>query len=419
MNVHLDYGRTGLDVEVPNDVSVILPEHLPGLSDETIRLRSAIRQPIKSPPLTSLLKPGDRVVIAHSDMTRATPNERILPVLLEEIESSGVRREDITLLNALGAHRLQTEMETRALLGDNIVDHYRCIQHDCTDPANLLSLGTTCFGHPVRLNRILVEADVKILTGFIEPHFYAGFSGGPKCILPGLAGMESVLSNHGQDMLAHPKATWGITNGNPVWEEMMDMALRLEKVFLLNVTLNRTKQITNIFAGDLQAAHQAGCEYARIHSMIHVDLPFDVVLSTNSGYPLDQNLYQCAKGMNAASQIVRPGGAIILIAACEDGIPDGGHYDRLITEARSLHGIREMLSRPGFVALEQWMLQIQAMIQEKADVYVYSDGLNDEKIHRTLFLPCRNIPEMLEELIKKHGKRVCVLPEGHQVIAYL
>ncbi|MEJ5202853.1 MAG: nickel-dependent lactate racemase [Anaerolineales bacterium] len=419
MKIELAYGRNGLTVDLPEPCDVIEPHPVPGLADERAALLGALRHPLGCPALAELVKPGMRVVVAHSDITRATPNERILPVILAELEGAGVRREDITLLNALGTHRRHTEAEMRALLGDDLYNNYRCLQHDPHDAENLISLGVTCFNHPVRLNRLLVEADFKILTGFIEPHLFAGFSGGPKCVLPGLAGAESVLTNHGLDMVGHPNANFGITEGNPLWEEMMEMALRLSNVFLLNVTMNRQRQITGVFAGDLRTAHRAGCEFARQSVMVKVGAPYDVVVTTNSGYPLDQNLYQTSKGMRAAQRVVRRGGAILMAAACEDGIPNDGNYARLIAQAGSLQGLHEMLAQPGFAAEDQWQLQIQAMLQDWADVYVYSDGLSDEQIRTALFIPCRDIDRTVRELQAKYGPRLCVLPEGPQVIAYV
>jgi nickel-dependent lactate racemase len=421
MKIKLAYGRKGILADFPDDAAVIRPEFVPGidLSKEGYAIRAALKQPIASPPMASLVKPGDKIVVAHSDITRATPNERILPPLLAELEEAGVRREDITLLCALGAHRKQTDAETRTLLGDWVVDHYTCVQHDGQSPEGLVSLGRTIFNHPVRLNRLLVEADLRVLTGFIEPHLYAGFSGGPKCVLPGLAGAESVLSNHGVDMLSNPKANWGITEGNPLWEEMLDMALRLGPTFLLNVTLNEQRDLTGIFCGDLLQAHRAGCEFMREHAMVKVDTPFDVVVTTNSGYPLDQNLYQGAKGMRAAAQIVRPGGAILLVAECADGLPEGSHFARLLKRAGSLEGVWRMLAEPGFGEIDQWGIQIQAMIQKHADVYVHSGRLTNEKIREALLFPCPNLAEGLKTLPAKYGPRMCVLPEGPQVIAYL
>jgi nickel-dependent lactate racemase len=421
IRVELAYGRHGLIVDLPPQTQVIAPRFVPGVADEPAALRAALRQPIASPPLAAQVRPGDSVVIVHTDITRATPNDRILPVLLAELESAGVRRRDITLLNGLGTHRRQTEAELRAMLGDAIVDNYRCCQHDPYDDANLVFLGETRFGHPVRVNRTYMEADVKILTGFIEPHFFAGFSGGPKAVLPSLAGAESVLTNHGRDMIAHPRATWGITEGNPIWEEMREVALRTRPTFLLNVTLNARRQITGVFAGDMLQAHAAGCAFVRASAMVPVDGPFDIVITTNSGYPLDQNLYQAVKGMSAAAQIVREGGAIILAAACEDGLPDHGQYATLLAQAGSPQAILERIAQPGFSAPDQWQVQIQAQIQRKAEVHVYSDGLSDAQIERALLIPCRNIPQTVARLLARYGPaaRVAVLPEGPLTIPYL
>lgn len=421
MHITLAYGREGLAVDLPDSTDVITPRFVPGLPDETSALREALRHPLAGPPLPDLVSPGDSGVIVHTDITRATPNERILPVVLETLAEAGVRRNDITLLNGLGTHRPQTEAELRAMLGDRIVEEYRCLQHDCFDDDTLVSLGVTQLGHPVRVNRTYLEADVKILTGFIEPHFFAGFSGGPKAVLPSLAGAESVFTNHGREMIAHPKATWGVTEGNPIWEEMKDVALRTEPTFLLNVTLNSQRQITGIFAGDMLPAHAEGCAFVRASAMVRVDQPYDIVITTNSGYPLDQNLYQTVKGMSAAAQIVRRGGAIIAAAACEDGLPDHGRYAALLAQAGSPQGVLDMLAQPGFSEHDQWQIQIQAQIQMHADVYVYSDGLTDEQIEGALFLPCRDIGGTIAALREQMGEeaRICVLPEGPQSVPYL
>jgi nickel-dependent lactate racemase len=421
VHVHLAYGRSGLTVDLPESAELLHTRFTPGLPDEAQTLRQALRRPIESPPLADLVRPGDKVVVVHTDITRATPNERILPILLDELELAGVRQADITLLNGLGTHRRQTEVELRAMLGERIVDQYRCLQHDCFDDSNLVSLGVTALGHPVRVNRIYLEADVRILTGFIEPHFFAGFSGGPKAILPSLAGAESVFTNHGLPMIAHPKAAWGITLGNPIWEEMHEVALRTNPTFLLNVALNSRKEITAVFAGDMLAAHSEGCAFVKEHAMVGVEAPYDVVITTNSGYPLDQNLYQSVKGMSAAAQVVNQGGAIIIATACEDGMPDHGLYADLLAQAGSVQGIIDLISQPSFKAQDQWQVQIQAQIQQKADVYVYSDGLSDAQIEKALFIPCRSIEETVAALLERYGPlaRICVMPEGPQVIPYL
>jgi nickel-dependent lactate racemase len=421
MQVQLAYGRAGLSVDLPESTDIVTSHFLPGLPDEAAAIYAALREPIDSLPLTAKVSAGDTVVIVHSDITRATPNDRLLPVLLAELEAAGVARDQITLLNALGTHRRQTEAELRAMLGSQIVDNYRCLQHDAFDDDNLVSLGQTALGHPVRLNRHYLDADVRILTGFIEPHFFAGFSGGPKGVLPAIAGAESVLTNHGREFIADPKATWGITRGNPIWQEMREVALLAGPSFLLNVTLNDRHEITGVFAGDLLAAHAAGREFVRKNAMASVNEPYDIVITTNSGYPLDQNLYQTVKGMSAANQIVRVGGAIIMVAACEDGLPDHGRYAALLVEAGSPQGVLDMITQPGFSEQDQWQVQIQAQIQLRSKVYVYSGGLTDEQITQALFKPCRNIEATIANLQARYGPeaRICAIPEGPQVIPYL
>jgi nickel-dependent lactate racemase len=349
------------------------------------------------------------------------PNDRVLPVLLAELEDAGVRRDDITLLNALGTHRRQTPEEMVEMLGQGIVDGYRCVQHDAWDDENLVALGSTSFGHPVRVNRTYQEADVKILTGFIEPHFFAGFSGGPKGVLPSIAGFDSVLTNHGAKMIGHPQATWGVTEGNPIWDEMLEVALTTEPIFLLNVTLNQAREITGVFAGDLRQAHTAGCELVRESAMVPVPHEFDIVITTNSGYPLDLNLYQAVKGMSAAARVVRQRGSIIVAAECWDGIPEHGEYANLLRGSDSPQELLARIESPGFACLDMWEAHIQALIQLRADVFVYSDGLSDEQIRGALLTPCRSIEETLAKLTEKYGPEAtaCVLPEGPQTIPYV
>jgi nickel-dependent lactate racemase len=421
MKVDLNYGRQGLEINLPDAVDVLATHFIPGIPDEAEGIRKALQEPISSPPLSTLVEAGDRVIVVHTDITRATPNERILPVLLDELLSGGIASQDITLLNGLGTHRPQTENELRGMLGDQIVDGYRCLQHDCNDDGNLVSLGETSLGNPVRINRHYMEADVRILTGFIEPHFFAGFSGGPKAILPSLAGTESVFSNHGLEMIAHPQAAWGITTGNPIWEEMGEVALRTDPTFTLNVAINTQQEITAVFAGDMLEAHSLGCAYVKRNAMVAVDASYDIVITTNSGYPLDQNLYQSVKGMSAASQIVREGGAIIIATACEDGLPQHGRYASLLAEAGTPQDILDLISQPGFSVQDQWQVQIQAQIQRRAEVYVYSDGLTDDQIQQALFLPCRDIEATVAHLQERYGPqaRICVMPEGPQLIPYL
>lgn len=416
--VMLAYGRTGLSLDLPDNADVLTSRQAPGLADEAAAILEAMHHPINSAPLEDRVKPGDTVAIVHTDITRATPNALILPIVLDELESAGVKRKDITFINALGTHRPQTDAELRVMLGDLIVDNYRCIQHNAWDDDNLVSFGVTSRGNPVRISRAYAEADAKILTGFIEPHFFAGFSGGPKGVLPSIAGFESVLSNHGYEMIAHPKATWGITRGNPIWDEMCEMAQRTQPTFVVNVTMNDARQLTGVFAGDLVSAHGAGCSFVADHALVKVDAPYDVVVTTNSGYPLDQNLYQTVKGISAAARILRKGGAILMCAACNDGLPNHGKYAELLAQGGSPQGVLDLLTQPGFHAHDQWQVQIQAQIQLHADVFIHSDGLGDDEIRRALFTPLR-LPDELNSLFARYGDRLCVVLNGPQVIPTL
>lgn len=419
MEVALAYGREGLGVSVPDDATVLLPREVPGVPDERAALREALRHPIGGAPLRDCVRPGDRVVIVFSDITRPMPSDRVLPVLLEELRH--VPRENILLLNGLGTHRANTPEELESMLGSEIVRGYTIAQHDAWDGANLVDLGFTSHGHRAEVNRLYHGATFKILTGFIEPHIFAGFSGGPKAVLPAVAGFDCIVDNHGYEMLNHPLATWGITEGNPVWEEMREVAARTRPDLLLNVTLNRRREITRVFAGNIWEAYRQGVAFARDSAMVLVDGPYDIVLTTNSGYPLDINLYQAVKGMSVAAQIVKPGGSIIVAAECRDGIPSHGEYRNLIHEGGSVEGVMRLISQPGFRRHDQWEAQLQAQIQRQADVYVYSSFLSDDELQGMLFKPCHCIEDTLATLTNRYGPhaRICVLPEGPQTIPYI
>lgn len=420
MRVRLAFGKQGLWVELPDrNVTVLSPRYVPGLPDEEAALRDALRRPLGTPPLREVVRPTDTVAVVFSDLTRPQPRERMLPVLLEELHH--VPRERVTLINALGSHRPNTPEELREMLGDAVVDAYRIVQHDPHDAANLVALGRTSFGHEVAVNRAYMEASVKILTGFIEPHFFAGYSGGPKAVLPGLADARAILLNHSAPMIGHPQATWGVTEGNPIWEEMREVALMTSPTFLYNVTLNREHAITGVFAGDLLQAHQAGTRFVAQTAMVPVERPFDIVITSNSGYPLDLNLYQAVKGMSAAARVVKEGGSIIIAAECWDGIPDHGEYGRLLREAGTPARLLEMVQAPGFLCQDQWEAQVQAMAQTKAEVYVYSTYLSEEDIRGAMLQPCRSIEETVTALLRRYGPdaTICVLPEGPMTIPYL
>lgn len=419
MNVRLAYGQGYLDIPFPSDrTTVITPNHRPGLANERDAVLTALRNPIGSVPLLQRLKPSDKVCILFTDITRATPNDRIIPWLLDHL--AGHPRENILLLNQLGTHRPNTQAELERMLTPEVVRGYRVVNHEPENDAALVQLGTTRDGTPALINRHAVDADVRIVTGFIEPHFFAGFSGGPKGIMPGVAGLRTVMSNHGFHNIGDPRATFGITHGNPLWEELRDIALRAGPSFVLNVTLNEERQITNVFAGDLLAAHQAGIEYVRASAMQKVKTPFEVVVTTNSGYPLDMNLYQGVKGMSAGARILEEGGTLILAAECREGVPAGSPLDRLLRSGASSEEILAMLATPGFVRPEQWQAQIQALIQRKARVLVHST-LPEEVVHACHLTPCHDIASTVAAELERRGPqaRVAVLPQGPLTIPYL
>ena len=421
MKVQLAYGQGHLAVDLPDDrTTVITPTPRPALPDEQAAFLAALDHPIGTAPLHTQLRPGVKVCVLFTDITRATPNERILPWLLRYLESHGVQRDQITLLNQLGTHRPNTPAELTRMLGAEIVANYRVLNHEPENHDACVALGTTKTGTPAWINRHAVEADVRILTGFIEPHFFAGFSGGPKALMPGVAHVETVMSNHGAAHIGDPNATFGICEGNPLWEELRDIALRVGPSFLLNVTLNEERQLTNVFAGDLLAAHRAGRDFVRTSAMQRVEAPFDIVVTTNSGYPLDQNLYQGVKGMSAGNRILKAGGLLILAAECREGVPARSPLDVFLRECTSSAEILVRLNTPGFVRPEQWQAQIQALIQRRARVLVHTSIPAD--VLRAVHLePCEDIGAVVRQELAARGPaaRVAVLPQGPLTIPYL
>jgi lactate racemase len=428
MRIKLAYGHEGLWIDLPDSVhaTVIEPLFVPGLADEAAAIRTALREPIGSRPLRELVAAesaaarNPSVAIVFSDITRPMPNNCVLPVLLAELAEAGVHDEQITLINGLASHRKQTDAELEGMLGAEIIHRYRIIQHDAWDGANLVPTVSNRAGRTVRINRYYMEANIRILTGFIEPHFFAGFSGGPKAVLPGIADLDSIMDSHNAVNIGDPQATWAVTRGNPIWEEMFAIASATHPTFLLNVTLNKNKEITGVFAGDLGAAHAAGTEFVRRKAMQPVSEPFDVVITSNSGYPLDLNLYQAVKGMSAAAQVVRQGGEIIIAAECWDGIPSHGQYERLLREAKSIEDLYKTIMAPGFRCQDQWEAQVQAKIQMKATVHVYAGGLSDEDLRAALVNPCSSIEQTVEKILTRNPKAtIAVLPEGPQTVPYI
>ena len=413
MEVNLLYGRNGKQVNLPDDrTEVILPKEIAAIEDEAAALRQALRNPIGSPALRDLVGPSDQVAIVFSDITRPMPYDRILPVLLEEL--SQVPDDRIVFVNATGTHRPNTPEELVEILGEGVVRRFRIVQHDCRDQDRLVRVGRTSRGNELWVNRTYMESSVRILTGFIEPHLFAGFSGGPKAVLPGIAAATTIYSNHGVDMIGHAGSGFARTHGNPIWEEMMEAALLTEPTFILNITQTPARRITGVFAGDLERAHAAGVEFVKEYSLAQVDEPFEIVLTTAGGYPLDINMYQSVKGIAVTENIIKPGGSIILASACQEGLPAYGEYRDIVKMADSPDELLEILRRPGFHMQDQWDVQIQAQLCKAAHLYIYSEGLTDAEIRQAMGYPCRDIESKIDELLKTYGPeaRIAVLPAG-------
>src|SRR5215469_7172326 len=419
VRTRLAYGHGGLEVELPADAEVLEPQRLDSVPDEAAAIRRALRDPIASPPLRDLVRRGAGVGISVCDVTRPFPARRVLPVLLDEIEDLRPR---VTVFIATGTHRHCTAAELVQMLGEDVLLRTQVVQHDAFDRSRHAQLGlvpgsTT----PVLIERAFLEQDVRLTTGFIEPHFFAGFSGGPKMVAPGLAHLDTVLELHSAARIGHPRAIWGVTTGNPVHDAIRGLAGRVGVAFNLDVTLNQDHGITGVFAGDLEESHATGCVFARRTAMVAVRQPFDVVVSTNSGYPLDQNLYQTVKGMSAAAQIVKPGGAIVMASECSDGLPEHGRYKDLLHGAAGPAEFLRWLERPGPAQHDQWQVQVQAQIQNHARVLLHAGGLTSSQIRAAWLEPVEDLPARVAEMLAAAGAgaRLAVLPLGPQTIPYL
>jgi nickel-dependent lactate racemase len=415
VKVRLAYGVGGLVVDLPDDrTTVVEPSYHAGAADEFAVLRAALRKPVAGPPLRELAKPGMTIAISMCDGTRAQPREKMLPAVLDEL---GVPDEDVVILVATGTHRGNTDAEIRSMLGDELVDRIEVVNHDARDPTTLTYLGEHGNGVPVHVNTRWVQADLRISTGFVEPHFFAGFSGGPKLVTPGLAGLETVLVLHDAARIGDPQATWGITRGNPVHDDIRAAASAAAPHFAFDVILNREQRVIEAFAGELEAMHEQACAAAQRFAMRSVPRPFDVVVTSNSGYPLDQNLYQAVKGMSAAAKIVKPGGLIVCAAECRDGFPGHGSYRDLLTEHASPQEFLRAIRQSDHVTPDQWQVQVQYNIQDHARVVVHTGHLSDDELRAVHLEQTHDITKTVTD----EGDRatICVLPEGPQTIPYV
>jgi nickel-dependent lactate racemase len=418
MRVELPYGRELLLVDVPDTATVLRPQATAPLPDAPAAVLTALRSPLAGPPLRERVHAGQTVAIVISDITRPVPNELLLRPILAELAAAGIPDAGVTIVNGTGLHRSNTDAELHEMLGPELASRYRIVQHVARDRSTLTEVGRSK-GVPAELCTAYVEADVRVVTGFVEPHLFAGYSGGPKGVMPGVAGADIVMSNHGAPNLAHPQARWGVTRGNPVWEELDAVVAMCPPHFLLNVTLDSERNLTGVFAGDLTPAHAAAVEQARKQYLVSVPYPYDVVVTTNMGYPADTTLYQAVKGMSVAAEGVREGGAILLVAGCEEGI-GSTDYEEGLRAAASPAALLERILHTEQPRHDQWQIQCQAMVQAKARVLVKS-LLPDKAALDAHVEPVADVSAAVRNLVADAQRRgregsVLVLPYGQLTV---
>jgi nickel-dependent lactate racemase len=419
MRVHLQYGREGLAVEVPGtNVTVVEPRFLPGLPDERAAFAEAVRRPIGAPPLREVVKAGERLAVVIPDLTRPLPSERLLPWLFEEL--GHVPAERVVIVNGTGSHRANTPEELASMVGRDVLARYRLVNHTAHDLATMLPAGRSMDGGTVYLNREYLEADRRIVLGFIEPHFMAGFSGGYKGVFPALGDIASIMRYHDAKTIGDPRSTWGVLEGNPTQAIVRHNGSLLPVDFCVNVTLNRKREITAFFCGHPIAAHEQGCAFSKQTAMVACERPFPLVVTTNSGYPLDQNLYQTVKGMSAAAQIVEQDGYIAAAARCNDGFPEHGNFKSLLFAHDSPRALLDAIRAPGFSLFDQWEAQLLAIIRLKARVGLQSE-LPAEDVRRAHLEPIEDVGAAIARELERLGRDapVAVLPEGPQTIPYV
>lgn len=376
-------------------------------------VQRALDQPRGTPPLCELAREKDKVIIITSDHTRPMPSSLTMPMLLQEIRK-GNPWAQITILIATGFHRPPTEEELLERFGETIVEEEDIFVHNAQDEENMVCLGTLPSGQPLWVNSLLQEADLLLAEGFIEPHFFAGFSGGPKSVFPGVAGANSILANHCASFLDHPRARTGILDGNPVYKDIVEAARLANLAFILNVALNGQNTIINAFAGGFWEAHGRGCSFVEGLSRLEV-APKEVVITTNGGYPLDQNLYQSVKGMTAGQSACQEGGVIIMAAECRDG-HGGDAFFQTFARARSVQEIADAIAlrSPGDTVPDQWMSQILARVLLHHRVIMVTRA--PREMVEAMFMKWAPSMEeamaMARQMLGKENPSLAVIPNG-------
>ncbi len=416
MNVRLQYGNGDLEVEVPSSrVTVLRPRFVPGLPEEGAAFLDAVRNPVGCAPLREVVRATDRLAVVIPDVTRPFPSRRVLPWLLGEL--SHIPRHRFTIIVGGGTHRACTREELAGLVGQGVLDSVEIVSHSAFDDRTLAATGAQAGDAPVRMNRHYVHADRRIVLGFIEPHFFAGFSGGYKGVFPGVADIASILHYHRPGVIEDERSTWGVLESNPTQEQIRTFGSRPPIDFLLNVTLNSRQEITGFYCGDPLEAHRQGCASVWERATAPCEEPFPLVITSNSGYPLDQNLYQSVKGMSAAVQVLDHGGLIVMASRCNDGFPAHGNFTRLLHESSSPEDLLRTIHNPDFRVDDQWEAQKLALVLKKARVALYSE-LSPESVRQAHLEPVEDLNAFLAETLARLGPDtpVAVLPEGPMTI---
>jgi nickel-dependent lactate racemase len=410
VRVDLAYGETGLAVDVPDDAFVVTPTELEALPDEAAAVTMALAAPVSGPPLAESVRPGMTVAVVFPDLTRPFPHRTVLPPLLAAIEAMGATPR---LICATGTHRQATRAEMSALIGPETLARYDVHDHVATDSAAHAVVGRVD-GVEVLVDRAYLDTDRQVVTGFVEPHFFAGYSGGPKAVVPGLAALTTILEAHSPARIGDPRATWTELDGNPVHDFVRRAVALAPPTMSLDVAINGARELTAVYAGTLPEAHRAACAFVERTAVQRVPHRFDVVVTTNAGHPLDRNLYQAVKGMAAAERIVTPGGTIIVAAACGDGIPDEGEFGRLLATTSSAEDLLRLPS-----GHDQWQAQVLGRVLRHARVELFSGGLTEAQTRACHLVPVHDISAAVAAACQRHGSAatVAVLPLGPLTVA--
>ena len=432
MKIPLPYHKSFLELDIPDAalLGVLEPDQnsvsVPEFGSDPVKnleiqreiIEKALSSPIGSPTLGKIAAGKTNAVIITSDHTRPVPSSITLPPMIRELRKANPEI-DITILVATGMHRATTKKELLEKFGKEICSNEKIVMHDSQDNSSLVSLGKLPSGGELIINKLAVETELLLCDGFIEPHFFAGFSGGRKAVLPGIAGYKTVLANHCAEFIDSKNARTGVLTGNPIHKDMLFAAKSARLAFILNVVIDAEKRVIAAFAGDSAKAHEKGCKYVKTRSSVKKILGAKIVVTTNGGYPLDQNIYQSVKGMTAAEATCAEGGVIIIVSACSDG-HGGESFYRHMAEADSPAEILEKISQvPMDKTLpEQWQFQILARILNKYTVIMVTDKCSREMIEPMHMNYAKTIPEALAMAHRIAGKdeKLAVIPDGVAVI---